>query len=123
MSTVQVVQKYEQTNAEGKEFVWLRHLAFRPRFKRLLCNSSDIRAHGLVGRRGAVRGPMVSRLAAKVGVVGCPALWPVADLAMCRRAFGQAATGIRAAPVAGSMWCFFSMAIQRGAFRLTIIAS
>ena len=33
-STVQVVHKYEQTNAEGKEFVWLRHLAFRPRFKR-----------------------------------------------------------------------------------------
>ena len=34
MSTVQVVHKYEQTNAQGKEFVWLRHLAFRPRFKR-----------------------------------------------------------------------------------------
>lgn len=33
-STVQVVHKYEQTNAEGNEFVWLRHLAFRPRFKR-----------------------------------------------------------------------------------------
>lgn len=33
-STVQVVHKYQGTNAEGKEFVWLRHLAFRSRFKR-----------------------------------------------------------------------------------------
>ena len=33
-STVQVVHKYQRTNAEGEEFVWLRHLAFRSRFKR-----------------------------------------------------------------------------------------
>ena len=33
-STVQVVHKYQQTTVQGKEFVWLRHLAFRPRFKR-----------------------------------------------------------------------------------------
>lgn len=29
-----VVQNYENTNAEGERFVWMRHLAFRPRFKR-----------------------------------------------------------------------------------------
>ena len=32
-STVQVVHKYQRTNAEGEDYVWLRHLAFRSRFK------------------------------------------------------------------------------------------
>ena len=35
----------------------------------------------------------------------------------------QAAAGMRGDQVAGSMPCFFSIAIQRGALRLTIIAS
>ena len=34
-SSLKVVQKYERSNAEGERFVWLRHHAFRPRFKRL----------------------------------------------------------------------------------------
>lgn len=33
-SSKTVVQNYESTNADGERFVWLRHLAFRPRFKR-----------------------------------------------------------------------------------------
>ena len=32
-SSLKVVQKYEGENADGERFVWLRHLAFRPRFK------------------------------------------------------------------------------------------
>ena len=35
----------------------------------------------------------------------------------------QAAAGMRGDQVAGSMRCFFSIAIQRDALRLTIIAS
>ena len=33
-SSKTVVQDYDSTNADGERFVWLRHLAFRPRFKR-----------------------------------------------------------------------------------------
>ena len=33
-SSKTVVQDYENTNAEGEQFVWLRHLAFKPQFKR-----------------------------------------------------------------------------------------
>ena len=33
-SSLKVVQRYEKSNAEGERFVWLRHHAFRPRFKR-----------------------------------------------------------------------------------------
>ena len=33
-SSKTVVQDYKNTNADGERFIWLRHLAFRPRFKR-----------------------------------------------------------------------------------------
>ena len=33
-ASMTVVHKYERTNSEGERFVWLRHLGFRPRFKR-----------------------------------------------------------------------------------------
>ena len=34
MSSMTVVHKYDKTNAEGHRYVWLRHLAFKSRFKR-----------------------------------------------------------------------------------------
>ena len=73
--------------------------------------------------------------AARYGLAGCPALGPAAGSGLrygaaavlravqAARRRGQAAAWVVVDRVAGSMPCFFNMAIQRGALRLTMSAS
>ena len=97
--------------------------AYLERCHPLLCNRSGVQARGIVGQRGAVRGGRDGAAAAKAWATRAAPRMAGRRPRVARARGSQCAAGMGADQVAGSMPCFFSIAIQRGALRLTIIAS